>query len=178
MRRGIGILLGIAVLAGAGVFAHQKGWLDSGAALVQGEARAAQETRAPRVAVEVGQARQTEVTSDIRSIGSLQSDESVKVASEVAGRIQEIAFREGEHVRQGDVLVQLDAALVKASMDETEARMELARANYDRAQRLSQSGSGTARALDEATLTTRAASVPRRQGHRDTRGEKGVAFPR
>ncbi|MGA0562833.1 efflux RND transporter periplasmic adaptor subunit [Ancylobacter sp. VNQ12] len=102
------------------------------------------------MAVEVATARQTQVTTDIRSIGSLQSDESVKVASEVAGRIQEIGFREGEHVKQGDVLIQLDAALVKASMDETEARMDLARANYDRAQRLQQSGSGTARALDEA----------------------------
>lgn len=150
MRRGIGILLGVAVLAGAGMVAQQKGWLASGVALLEGEARAAQESRAVRVAVEVATARQTQVTTDIRSIGSLQSDESVKVASEVAGRIQEIGFREGEHVKQGDVLIQLDAALVKASMDETEARMDLARANYDRAQRLQQSGSGTARALDEA----------------------------
>lgn len=150
MRRGVSILLGVAVLAGAGVVAQQKAWLASGVGLLKGEARAAQEQRPSRIAVEAATARQTQVTTDIRSIGSLQSDESVKVASEVAGRIQEIGFREGEHVKKGDVLIQLDAALVKASMDETEARLDLARANYDRAQRLQQSGSGTARALDEA----------------------------
>lgn len=150
MRRGIGIVLGLAVLVGAGVLAQQKGWLAGGVGALKGEARAAPDQRATRVAVEVAPARQAQVTSDIRAIGSLQSDESVKVASEVAGRIQEIAFREGEQVKQGDVLVQLDAALVKASMDETEARMDLAKANYDRAQQLQRSGSGTARALDEA----------------------------
>lgn len=162
MRRGIGFVLCVAVLAGVGAFAQQKGWFDRDFvtefglsekfAALKGEARAAPEPRAgaARIAVEVAPARASQVTADIRSIGTLQSDESVKVASEVTGRVQEISFREGEHVKAGDVLVQLDAALVKASLDETEARLELAKANHDRASRLSQSGAGTTRALDEA----------------------------
>lgn len=150
MRRRTGLLLCLVLVVGGGAFAYQKGWLAALPAF-KGEA-AAQEPRgaAPRIAVEVATARQADVTTDIRSIGSLQSDESVKVASEVAGRIQEIRFREGQHVKAGDVLIQLDAALVNASREETEARLELAKANYERAQRLQQSGSGTARALDEA----------------------------
>lgn len=152
MRRMTGVLLCVAVLGGAGVLAHKMGWIASGLSAVQGEARAAPEPRAavPRTPVEVAAARQTQVTTDIRSIGSLQSDESVQVASEVAGRIQEIRFKEGEHVKAGDVLVQLDDALVKASQAEMEARLQLANSNYDRAQRLQQSGSGTTRSLDEA----------------------------
>ncbi|MCS0500942.1 efflux RND transporter periplasmic adaptor subunit [Ancylobacter mangrovi] len=157
MRRRTGIVLGLAILAGAGVLAQQKGWLDAGLkeglAAIEGEARAAPEPgggASRRVPVEVAPARSSQVTTDIRSIGSLQSDESVKVASELDGRIEQIAFREGQHVKAGDVLVQLDAALVKASIEETEARLELANANYDRAQKLQKSGSGTARALDEA----------------------------
>lgn len=151
MRRGTGLLLCLALVAGGGAFAYQKGWLDSGLLALRGQA-VAQEPRGgnQRVPVEVAPARIVDVTTDIRSIGSLQSDESVKVASEVAGRIQEIRFREGQHVKAGDVLVQLDAALVNASLEETEARLELAKANYERAQRLQQSGSGTTRALDEA----------------------------
>lgn len=152
MRRGTGLLLTIAVLVGAGWLAHEKGWFDV-VDLFGGrsEANAAAEPKAAqKVPVEVAPARAASVTTDISSIGSLQSDESVKVASEVAGRIQEIRFQEGQHVKAGDVLVQLDAALVKASLDETEARLDLAEANYDRAQRLQKSGSGTARALDEA----------------------------
>ncbi|GLK74110.1 efflux RND transporter periplasmic adaptor subunit [Ancylobacter dichloromethanicus] len=152
MRRGTGLLLTIAVLVGAGWLAHEKGWVDvAGIFGVQGEANAAAEpTATPRIPVEVAPARAASVTTDISSIGSLQSDESIKVASEVAGRIQEIRFQEGQHVKAGEVLVQLDAALVKASLDETEARLDLAEANFDRAQRLQKTGSGTARALDEA----------------------------
>ncbi|GAB4066411.1 efflux RND transporter periplasmic adaptor subunit [Ancylobacter sonchi] len=151
MRRVTGLLLCLAVLAGAGALAHRQGWIASGLSAVKGEARAAPEARpAPRIPVEVAAARKEQVTADIRSIGTLQSDESVKLAGEVAGRIEKINFREGEHVQAGDALVQLDAALVRASLEETEARLELAKANFERAQRLQQSGSGTARALDEA----------------------------
>lgn len=152
MRPLTGVLLCVAVLGGAGVLAHKMGWIANGLSVVQGEARAAPEPRAaaPAVPVEVAKARSAKVTTDIRSIGSLQSDESVQVASEVAGRIQEIRFKEGEHVKAGDVLVKLDDALVSASQAEMEARLQLANSNYDRAQRLQQSGSGTARSLDEA----------------------------
>lgn len=152
MRRRSGVLLTIAVLAGAGWLAHDRGWVDADSLFgARSQAKAAAQPAAPRaVPVEVAPARAASVTTDISSIGSLQSDESVQVASEVAGRIQEIGFREGQHVKAGDVLVQLDAALVKASLDETEARLDLAMANFDRAQRLQKSGSGTARALDEA----------------------------
>ncbi|MBS7542176.1 efflux RND transporter periplasmic adaptor subunit [Ancylobacter oerskovii] len=160
MRRVTGLLVCLAVLAGAGVLAHRQGWIASGLSAVKGEARAAPEARpAPRIPVEIAAARQEQVTADIRSIGTLQSDESVKVAAEVAGRIEKINFKEGQQVRAGDVLIQLDAALVKASLEETEARLELAKANFDRAQRLQQSGSGTARALDEAKAELNTASA-------------------
>ncbi|MFT0860649.1 efflux RND transporter periplasmic adaptor subunit [Ancylobacter sp. G4_0304] len=153
MRRLTGLLLCAAVLGGAGFVAHREGWIADIRASVRGEASAAPEPRAagPRsVPVEVAPARKVEVTSDIRSIGSLQSDESVQVASEVAGRIHEIRFQEGESVKAGDVLVQLDEALVKASEAEMRARLDLAKANYERAQQLQKTGSGTARSLDEA----------------------------
>ena len=152
MRRRSALLMTIAVLAGAGWLAHDRGWVDAASLFgARSQAKAAAQPAAARkVPVEVAPARAASVTTDISSIGSLQSDESVKVASEVAGRIQEIGFREGQHVKAGDVLVQLDAALVKASLDETEARLDLAQANFGRAQQLQKSGSGTARALDEA----------------------------
>lgn len=151
MRPRTSVWLMAALLVGAGAFAHQKGWVDGALLGGRGTANAAAEPKAtPATPVEVAPARQVSVTTDISSIGSLQSDESVKVASEVSGRIQDIRFREGEHVKAGDVLVQLDPALVQASLEENEARLALAEANYTRAQRLQQSGSGTARALDEA----------------------------
>jgi membrane fusion protein (multidrug efflux system) len=111
--------------------------------------------------VEVAVARQGTSTDDLWSVGSLRSDESLQVASEVAGRIAEILFKEGEDVKAGDVLVKLDDALVRAEVEDAKARLTLAQSNYDRAQSLSKSGSGTERTLDEMTsaLETAKAAV-------------------
>jgi membrane fusion protein, multidrug efflux system len=116
----------------------------------------AQAQRAPQgaprgVPVETSMARAAKTTADIRAVGSLQSDESVKIAPEVAGRVAEIAFKEGEEVKEGDVLVKLDDALVQAEIAETEARYVLAKANFDRANALARTGNVTERARDEAT---------------------------
>jgi membrane fusion protein (multidrug efflux system) len=103
------------------------------------------------VPVEIALARKATSTDDLWSIGSLRSDESVQVSSELTGRIAEIAFKEGEQVKAGDVLIKLDDALATAEVADAKARLDLAQANFDRAQTLSRSGSGTERALDEAT---------------------------
>ena len=101
--------------------------------------------------VEVGLARQGSATDDLWSVGSLRSDESVQISNEVAGRIAEILFKEGEEVKEGAVLLKLDDALANAEVTDAKSRLTLAQSNFDRAQALSRSGSGTERALDEAT---------------------------
>lgn len=112
------------------------------------------------VAVEAAIARGAKTTTDIRAIGSLRSDESVQIASEIAGRIEEIKFTEGETVAAGDVLVKLDDALAEAEVADAKARFDLAEANNDRAKKLSRSGYTTEKASDEAVAnleTARAA---------------------
>jgi membrane fusion protein, multidrug efflux system len=99
--------------------------------------------------VEVGLATKALATDDLWSVGSLRSDESLQVSSEVAGRIAEIIFKEGEEIKAGDVLIKLDDALARADVEDAKARLALAQSNFDRAQSLSRSGSGTERALDE-----------------------------
>jgi membrane fusion protein (multidrug efflux system) len=102
------------------------------------------------IAVESAVARATTATSDFRSIGSLQSDESVQIASEIAGRVSGIAFTEGQSVEAGAELVRLDDALAQAEVSDVQARYSLAQANFDRAQALSRTGNVTGKAQDEA----------------------------
>jgi membrane fusion protein, multidrug efflux system len=112
------------------------------------------------VPVETSLARLVRSTEDIRAIGSLQPEESVKVAAEVAGRIAEIPFKEGQPVQKNDILVKLDDALVQAELGDAEARRTLAQNNLDRANQLARTGSVTERSRDEAVAgfaTARAA---------------------
>jgi membrane fusion protein (multidrug efflux system) len=112
------------------------------------------------VAVESAVARQVTVSTDLRAIGSLQSDETVQIASEIAGRVGEIAFKEGEQIAEGQVIIKLDDALAKAEVADTQARYELANANLGRARTLSRTGNVTEKAQDEAVAnfeTARAA---------------------
>jgi membrane fusion protein (multidrug efflux system) len=104
-----------------------------------------------RIAVEAASAKSTNSTVDLRSIGSLQSDESVQISSEIAGRVTEFTFTEGVPVAAGDILVKLDDALVQAEVADAEARHNLATGNLGRANTLAKSGNVTERARDEAT---------------------------
>lgn len=109
--------------------------------------------------VEVASTRKVRSSADIRAVGSLQSDEAVKVAPEIAGRIAQIQFAEGQAVEKGAVLVRLDDALAQAEVNDAEARLELAKANFERAIALARTGTGTERNRDEATAAFEIARV-------------------
>ena len=102
------------------------------------------------IAVESAVARAVTASTDFRSIGSLQSDESVQIAAEIAGRVAAITFTEGQSVEAGAELVKLDDALAQAEVSDAQARYKLAEANLDRANALSQTGNVTGKAQDEA----------------------------
>ena len=151
MRRPIILVVAaIALIAGLAVsvtyWRHGTSWAQS----ARTGAPPATPARSARVPVETAIAQLGVATSDIVAVGSLQSDESVKIAPEIAGRIAEITFKEGEKVNEDDVLVKLDEALTQAEVDEAEARFNLAKSNFDRATTLARSGTGTERARDEA----------------------------
>lgn len=111
------------------------------------------------VTVEVSEARGSSSTKDIRAVGSLRSDESVQIASEISGRVAEIFFKEGKPVAKGDQLVTLDDALAKAEVADAEARFELAKSNLGRARALSKTGNVTEKAQDEAASNFGTASA-------------------
>lgn len=112
------------------------------------------------IAVEAAAAVATTSTQDLRAIGTLQSDESVQITSEIAGRITAIPLVEGTPVKAGDIMVELDSALANAEVADAQARYNLAIGNLGRANSLAKSGNVTERARDEASTnaeTTRAA---------------------
>jgi membrane fusion protein (multidrug efflux system) len=91
----------------------------------------------------------------LTAVGSLRSNESVILRPEVAGRIADIRFNEGEEVTKGQALVVLDNSIYQAELEEAQASIELSQANYDRAIDLLKRGAGTTKARDEAVAQLR-----------------------
>jgi len=86
------------------------------------------------------------------AIGSLRSAESVVISAEVAGRVAKINFVEGQPVKKGDVLVELDDSVAKAELGQAAANLELAKSRYERSQRLQASGFVSKEAREDASI--------------------------
>ena len=90
----------------------------------------------PAPTVEVLAVREGAVTDSLEAIGTLRANESLSVQPEVAGRVTAIGFREGQPVKAGQLLVQLDDAQVRAELDQAVAARDLAVADLGRAEEL------------------------------------------
>jgi membrane fusion protein (multidrug efflux system) len=86
----------------------------------------------------------------LTAVGSLRSNESVILRPEIAGRIVEFRFQEGERVEIGQPLVLLEDSVWRTAVAQAQAALELSQANYDRAVDLLQRKAGTTKARDEA----------------------------
>jgi membrane fusion protein (multidrug efflux system) len=76
------------------------------------------------------------VHEDLQAVGALRSNESVVMRPEVAGRIAAIGFRDGQPVKRGQMLVQLDAALNEAEVAQARAELDLAKSTLKRTEDL------------------------------------------
>ena len=88
--------------------------------------------------------------------GRLEAVERVEVRSRVAGAVQQVHFREGALVKQGDLLITIDPAPYAAEVERAEAQVGAAQARvaftkneHERGQQLSDSRNIALRDLDQ-----------------------------
>lgn len=113
--------------------------------------------RAP--AVEVAKVEVVRLTDDAQAVGSLRSRQSVVLRPEVSGRVTRINFRDGERVRRGQLLVQLDDQLPSAQVKQAEAELSIARANHRRNQELVEQKFIAQRQVDESAANLQVADA-------------------
>ena len=109
--------------------------------------------------VEVAKVRTQPLQDDAQAVGSLKSRQSVTLRPEVAGRIAQIGFTEGSHVRKGQLLVQLDDVLQKAELSQAQAQLSIARANLKRNEELVAQSFVAQRVLDESRAALQVAEA-------------------
>lgn len=87
---------------------------------------------------------------EVTAVGTVRSNESVTLATEIAGRIDAVDFVEGGRVTKGTVLARLDQSVATAERDRVKAGLALSEANYQRAETLFREQAVSARERDEA----------------------------
>ncbi|MGH8471035.1 MAG: efflux RND transporter periplasmic adaptor subunit [Gammaproteobacteria bacterium] len=90
----------------------------------------------PLVSVEVARVRVGPATEDAHAVGSLMAEESVIIRAEVAGRIEQVLFAEGQAVERGQVLFTLDADEQQAQLAQSQATLLLSELDHKRIQEL------------------------------------------
>lgn len=79
--------------------------------------------------VEAFTVKKGEMRELIELQGKVELDKSEKVYSKLAGTIQELAVDEGDTVKEGDVLAQIDATDINYAMKRAEAELKAAQSN-------------------------------------------------
>ena len=101
------------------------------------------------VAVEVIQA-QPKMTDSFELPAVVEPNRVVRVAAEVAGRVESVRCDEGTVCREGDPLVDLNTELLQAEFDRAKAAAHFAETEYERIVRLKEQGAGTPQDRDRA----------------------------
>jgi len=98
------------------------------------QARAAAAPKPARTqAVAVGRVRQQAVQVGLRTIGTFVASNTAIVHAQVGGVLQALRFREGEPVRAGQLLAQIDPRAFEASLAAAEGTLARDRAQLDNA---------------------------------------------
>lgn len=84
---------------------------------------------------------------EVEALGTVRANESVDITAKIADRVAAIHFKEGQHVRKGDLLVELDSAEARADLAAAEAALSESRGQFKRSRELYET-----RALSEAQL--------------------------
>ena len=74
--------------------------------------------------------QQTQATNGLKGSGTIEATQ-INLGPEVSGRVVQVAVEEGQLVKAGEVLFQLDDSLLKAQRAQAEAAVKTARAQRD-----------------------------------------------
>jgi len=111
------------------------------------------------VTVEVGRVEAVRIDDDAQAVGSLRSRQGVMLRPEVSGRIARLGFADGQRVRRGQLLVQLDDTLQLAQLRQAEAQASIARTNLQRNRELATQGFVSPSAVDQTVAALEVAEA-------------------
>ncbi len=122
--------------------------------------RAADEGEKPQgLPVETVQVDVEQNLHTLNAVGTLLANEAVSITTEIAGKVVAVNFEDGQRVAGGKILLRLDQAVLAAQRDRAAANLEVAAANYKRAEALLAEQATSQRERDEANAAWKLAQA-------------------
>lgn len=84
------------------------------------------------------------------AVGTVEASEGIQVTAEVAGKVKEIRFKSGDQVKKGSVLLIQESGNEQGQLSAAEARLRLAKSNYERLVQLRKNNTVSQSELDTA----------------------------
>src|SRR5579871_987967 len=76
----------------------------------------------PPVPVSIARAARQDVPVYVTGLGTVQASFTIAIHSQVDGIMQEVMFTEGQYVKKGDLLAQIEPRLFQAALDQAKAK--------------------------------------------------------
>ncbi len=111
------------------------------------------------VAVETGKAAMMTLDDDAQAVGTLQARQGVMIRPEVSGRVARLGFKDGQAVRRGQMLLQLDDTLQQAQWRQAQAQAAIAKTNWQRQRDLVAQNFVSQSAVDQAAAALEVAEA-------------------
>lgn len=88
------------------------------------------------VTVQTAKVKKSDVLSRISAPGQVKPVTEVKISANVMGKITRLPVKEGDRVKRGQLLLEIDPAPIRAQVEQYRAALELARAQLVQSERL------------------------------------------
>lgn len=123
------------------------------------EPKASASKSGPAVPVTVAGATKEDFPVYLTGLGTVQGFNTVTVRTRVDGQINEIAFKEGQMVKEGDLIAQIDPRPFQAALDQANAKKSQNEAGLANAQRDLQRSTKLGDFATKQTVDTQTANV-------------------
>jgi membrane fusion protein, multidrug efflux system len=111
------VLLAVLVIGGVIYFRHRQTAKDAAA-----KAKASQQVRA--IPIVAATARKGDIGVYVEALGAVTPVYTVNITSRVQGQVMNVFYREGQAVRKGDALLEIDARPFQAALTQVEGQLE------------------------------------------------------
>ncbi|MCG5233984.1 efflux RND transporter periplasmic adaptor subunit [Xanthobacter oligotrophicus] len=78
----------------------------------------------PQASVSVGTVERGDITVTVQALGTVTSTSTVTVRPQVSGQLLSVNFKEGQSVKRGDLIAQIDPRPFQATLDQAKAQVD------------------------------------------------------